>query len=74
MFDNLEDAFKQLDKKPYEPVSKTLALFRESLMQHGFTRRESMRLLDTYAKFLYEWAIEEALRDSLPSNDDIEET
>jgi TPP-dependent pyruvate/acetoin dehydrogenase alpha subunit len=61
MFDNVDDAFKALDEKKYWPFADALASYRDALMAKGFTREESMSIVKKYAKFIYEWAIEEAL-------------
>jgi hypothetical protein len=58
-WENLEDAFKELDRKEYQVIAKALGDYRDSLMTQRFTRRESMRLVETYSKFLYDMSLEE---------------
>lgn len=78
MWDNVEDAFKDMDRKmdvaEYSLIARLLSSYRESLMQQGFTRREAMRLVESYSKFIYDLVIEDMLSSSSKSNkDDIED-
>lgn len=61
MWDSLEDAFKELDKNEFMEFATSLAAYKDALMSKGFTRREACRLVENYAKFVYEWAIEDAV-------------
>lgn len=59
MFEDIEEAFKDLDKNEFAFFATSLAGYRDSLMSKGFTRREAMRLVETYSKFIYDMSIEE---------------
>lgn len=59
MFDNVEDAFKDLDKKEYDFFAKALGLFRDALVKEGFEREEAMVLVASYSKFVYDMGLEE---------------
>lgn len=58
-FENYEEAFKELDKKEHVFFSRALGGYLKSLMQEGFTRREAFRLVEAYARFVYDMSIEE---------------
>lgn len=58
-WDNVEDAFKELDENEFTFFSRSLAAYRRRLMSEGFTRREAMRLVEAYSKFIYDISIEE---------------
>jgi len=58
---NVEELFKELDEQQFVDVAKSLAAYRGSLMKEGFTRRESMRLVEAYSKFLYDITLENFL-------------
>lgn len=61
MWDNLEQAFGELDRNEYQFFAKTLGAYRRALEAEGFSRREAMRLVETYAKFVYDMVIEEII-------------
>lgn len=58
-WENLEEAFRELDDKEFTVIAKALGDFRSSLMKNGFTRREALRLVESYSKFIYDMSIEE---------------
>lgn len=58
-WDNVEDAFKELDVEQYDVFSGSLATYFQSLQKQGFTRREAFRLIEGYSKFVYDMAFEE---------------
>lgn len=58
-WENLEQAFKDLDAREFTFFAAALASYRRSLMKEGFTRREALRLVETYSKFIYDMSIEE---------------
>lgn len=59
-FDNWQDAFKKADANQYGTVAKALAGYRRALMAEGFTRRETMRLVESYSAFIYDMTLNEA--------------
>ncbi len=59
MYSDVEDAFKDLDKREFHFFASALAAYRKSLMDQGFTRREALRLVESYSKFIYEMSVEE---------------
>lgn len=59
----VEDLFKELDDHKFSHIAKPLAALRGELMKEGFTRRESMRLVESYSKFLYDAALEDIIAD-----------
>lgn len=60
-WDSPEDAFRELDEMEYSLFAKALADYRNQLMKEGFTRRESLRLVESYSKFIYDMVVEEFL-------------
>ena len=70
MWDNPEQAFRELDKNEYNFFARTLGAYHKALMAEGFTRRESMKLVETYAKFVYDMVIEELISGKPDSPDD----
>lgn len=58
-WESLEDAFKELDDQEFGVIATALGGFRSALMKNGFTRREAIRLVETYSKFIYDMSIEE---------------
>lgn len=62
-WDNVEDAFKELDKKEFAFIASSLGAFRHALMAEGFTRREALRFVESYSRFIYEMSMEEFLAD-----------
>lgn len=60
-WDNVDDMFRELDEREYNLIAGALGNFRSSLMTNGFTRREALRLVETYSKFIYDMSIEEFL-------------
>lgn len=73
MFDNVEDAFKQLDEAQYWPFAEALANYRDALIKKDFTRSEAMQIVHVYSKFIYEWALEEALtKDRMARLEDVD--
>lgn len=56
---NVADAFKDLDENEFSFFSTALAGYRDALMKRGFTRREAIRLVESYSKFIYDMSIEE---------------
>lgn len=59
MWNNLEDAFKEIDAREFDFVAKALAAYRRSLTGEGFSQREAMRLVEGYAKYIYDMSLEE---------------
>lgn len=59
MWDNIEDAFKELDGKEYAHYAKALGAYFKALLDEGFTREEAAPLVHTYSKFLYDMTLEE---------------
>lgn len=69
----VEDLFNELDQSKFYEVAKPLADYRNELMKNGFTRREAMRLVETYSKFTYDLMIESMISDRHSSEiDDLE--
>lgn len=58
-WDSLEEAFKDLDSNEFAFFSKALSAYRRALMKDGFTRREAMRLVEAYSRFIYDMSVEE---------------
>lgn len=58
---NVEEAFKELDRKEFNFFAQALGAYRKALVKEGFTRREAQRLVETYAKFIYDMSLEEFL-------------
>lgn len=58
-WDNLEDAFKELEAREFAFLASCLGALRKSLMNEGFTRREALRLVESYSKFIYDLGMEE---------------
>lgn len=56
---NLDDLFKDLDANEFNFFAISLAAYRDSLTSKGFTRKEAMRLVETYSKFIYDMSVEE---------------
>lgn len=72
-WDNVEAAFKELDAKEYSFFANSLSAYLKSLMDQGFTRREAMRLVESYSRFIYDLSIEEFLHqkhDELDEDED----
>lgn len=58
-WENVDDLFKELDKKEYHFVSASLWTYMKSLMDSGFSRREAFNLVQGYGKFIYDMTLEE---------------
>lgn len=58
-FDNPADLFKELDVKEHSFLAQPLAGYLKALMNEGFTRREAMRLVEAYQKFMHDLSLEE---------------
>lgn len=56
---DFEKEFKKLDSGEFTFFSKALSGYRNSLMAEGFTRREAMRLVEAYSKFIYDMSLED---------------
>lgn len=71
-WENIEEAFKDLDANEFKFFAAALSSYRRSLMKEGFTRKEAMRLVDTYSKFIYDMSLEEFIvsRNEAIANDD----
>lgn len=63
MWQNPAEAFKELDAKEYSFFAQSLSAYLKALINEGFTRRESLRLVEAYAKFIYDLSIEEFIRE-----------
>lgn len=72
MWDNLEDAFKDLDSNEYNFFAKSLGSYLRALMVEGFTREEAFNLVESYSKFVYDMVIEEMISKSQAQSDDEE--
>lgn len=59
-WDNWEEAFKEADSKQYSTIAQSLAGYRKALMSEGFTRREAMRLVESYSNFIYDLTLNRA--------------
>lgn len=74
-WDNLEDAFKDIDKNEFRFLAEALSSYRKSLMDEGFTRREAARLVESFAKYIYDMALEdfmvEKAREDVDGPDDL---
>lgn len=70
MWDNLEDAFKDLDKDEYHFFAKTLGSYRRALETEGFNKEEAFKLVEAYSKFVYDMVIEEMLNKGPIRSDD----
>lgn len=73
---DFEQAFKEQAQRKYLPFAESLAAYRDALLDKGFTREESISLVQVHAKFIYDMAIEEALNeedDDLPNDSNDEE-
>lgn len=80
MWEQPEDAFKELDnkisKQSYGFVAVTLGGLREALLEQKFSARESFRITEHYAKMLFEMTLDEArdrqFLDSRDSDDPVD--
>lgn len=70
---NVEDAFKELDAKEYTFFASSLSAYLSSLMTEGFTRREAMRLVEAYSRFIYDLTLEDFVNQEHKSNDEFDE-
>lgn len=71
MYENLDDAFKDLKYKKYAPYAQALAAYRDSLLDEGFTRREATELLKLHTKYMYDRAFEAQSLADLINNDEL---
>lgn len=69
-WDNPEDAFRELDQKEFVFFAQALAAYRESLIKEGFTRREALRLVESYSKFIYDMSVEDFLVNGSKEDED----
>ena len=69
-WDNLEDAFKELEAREFAFLASCLGALRKSLMSEGFTRREALRLVESYSKFIYDLGMEEFIMRSRVNDDE----
>lgn len=67
-----EELFKELDQTEFKFFASALSAYRASLMNEGFTRREAMRLVEGYSKFIYDMSIEDFMVEKA-SNEDVDE-
>lgn len=72
-WENLEEAFKDLDAKEFEFFAAALGAFRQSLQKQGFTRREAMRLVETYSRFIYDMSLEDYIANKNRIDEDEED-
>lgn len=70
MFKNVEEAFKDLDEKEFHFLAATLSAYRDSLLKHGFTRKEAMKLVEAYSKYIYDMSIEDYMKDDEEEDSD----
>lgn len=54
-----EAEFKKLDEGEFVFFAKALAGYRRALIAEDFTETQAMRLVATYAKFIYDMSIED---------------
>lgn len=59
-FDDLEGEFRKLEAKAYWKLAAELSAYRDALMSKGFTRRESMRIVEGYAEIIHEVILDDA--------------
>lgn len=58
--DNVEDFFKELDKREYAPLAAPLGAYQRALEEEGcFSQKQSFKIVKEYAKFLYKMTLEE---------------
>lgn len=58
-YSTVEDLFKELDAKEFSFFARALGSYRKSLMDEGFTRREAIKLVESYSQFLYNMGLED---------------
>lgn len=56
MYENLNEAFKQLKQNKYRPYAEALAAYRDALVEQGFTRGEALEILKLHTKYVYDRA------------------
>lgn len=59
MYENLDDAFRDLESKKYYSMAGELAAYRDALMAKGFTRREALRIVERFAELVHENIIDD---------------
>lgn len=67
-FDSLEEAFEDLDKREYAFFAKALAAYRNALLEQGFSKSESFKLVAAYSKFIYDMGLEEYISERTASD------
>lgn len=72
-FDTVDELFDELDRREYAPFAATLAAYRKALAEQGFNARESFRLVEGYAKFVYDMAFEDFLQAGQSIDEDNQE-
>lgn len=68
-FRTVEDLFKDLDAREFNFFASALAAYRKALVNEGFNNRESMRLVEAYAKFIYNMGLEEFIAEKTKEAD-----
>lgn len=72
--DNWEEKFKELDANVFSFFAKALAGYKQALIETGaFNSQDAQRLVESYAKFIYDMSIEEYLDKSLEDDDNSDE-
>lgn len=58
MYENVNEAFKQLKQNKYKPYAESLAAYRDALLEAGFSRTEALEVLKLHTKYIYDRAYE----------------
>lgn len=69
--DNVEEFFRELDKREYAPLATPLGAYRRALEEEGFSQKQAFKIVKQYAKFLFNMTLEEFIgeRDEKLFND-----
>lgn len=59
MWENPEEAFKELDEKEFAPIASTLSALLKCLGEEGFTREEAFELTKNFSKLLFDLTFED---------------
>lgn len=71
MYDNLEEAFKQLQQNKHKPYAEALAAYRDALLEQGFLREEALEILKLHTKYVYDRAYDTSSLKDIIRNDEL---
>lgn len=59
MWENPEEAFKELDEKEFAPIASTLSALLKCLKEEGFSHDEAFDLTKNFSKLLFDLTFED---------------